>query len=403
MPLPTDLLRTNIALPPPAGAGTTGEVAETNALHDRVNKIIGGWSTRGPVVAPALAAQAIKNTADYVCDGTNDQVEILAALATGYKPLLLAGAYDLGAALAVNDIDWELEGMGPRTQLRFNSATVPIAIKMADTTQRRFSLRNLRISHSGTGNGGTAIDASHFVNSAFSGLLIDGTSGATNSPSKGVVYNASDTFYNVILDSRIEVAGSGSQGLVYDALANSNVARNIRIVPGSGSVGVLVDAQAIYLDHVDVETGALIGVDIATDGHSCTLVAPYLEANATNLRIASLVENTTIVGGWVADATTANITDNGSLGLATPGLWLQYAQTAGRGTDAVASGTTSKAVTHGLGGTPPISAIAIQLTNNPTSNVRHWVSATSSTTFTVSTSADPGASGLAFAWQARLF
>jgi len=72
------------------------------------------------------------------------------------------------------------------------------------------------------------------------------------------------------------------------------------------------------------------------------------------------------------------------------------------GTDAVASGTTSKAVTHGLSLTPALKDIIVTLTNNPTNNVRHWVSAVSATTFTVTTSADPGASGLSFAWQAQV-
>jgi len=72
------------------------------------------------------------------------------------------------------------------------------------------------------------------------------------------------------------------------------------------------------------------------------------------------------------------------------------------GIDSVASGQTSKAVTHGLSLTPALKDIVITLTNNPTVNVRHWVSAVGATTFTVTTSADPGASGLAFAWQAQV-
>jgi hypothetical protein len=58
------------------------------------------------------------------------------------------------------------------------------------------------------------------------------------------------------------------------------------------------------------------------------------------------------------------------------------------------------AVTHGLSVTPAAKDVIVTLTNNPTNNVRHWVSATSSTTFTVTTSGDPGASGLSFGWQA---
>jgi len=72
------------------------------------------------------------------------------------------------------------------------------------------------------------------------------------------------------------------------------------------------------------------------------------------------------------------------------------------GAATIASGTTSIAVTHNLAMTPSAQQIQITPTNNPTNNVRHWVSAVSSTTFTVSSSGDPGASGLAFAWFAKL-
>lgn len=78
------------------------------------------------------------------------------------------------------------------------------------------------------------------------------------------------------------------------------------------------------------------------------------------------------------------------------------------GTGTVASGQTSVNVTHGLNATlaalAPLALkhIVVTPTNNPTNNVRYWVSAVSSTQFTVTTSGDPGASGLGFAWQVRV-
>lgn len=323
--------------------------------------------------------------------------------AAGGKIEIPAGQWTLDTAVLANKIDTVIEGYGPATQLLFNSATVPTAIKMADTTPRRLHLKNLRVSHSGASNGGTAIDASHFVNSTFSGLLIDGTNGATNAPQKGVVYNAGDTFYNVLADSRIEVAGAGSQGLVYDALANSNVARNVRIVPGSASVGVLVDAQAILLDHVDVEVGALVAVDVATDGHACTLVAPYLEANATNLRIAAAVEALSIFGGWIADATTANITDNGSQGLSVRGLWLQYSPSESSGTTAFGAAVTSvTGIAHGLSQAPAAKNFKFSFTADPLAAGFPWPSAITSSTFTLNLKTAPGGAGTTVAWQAQV-
>jgi hypothetical protein len=69
---------------------------------------------------------------------------------------------------------------------------------------------------------------------------------------------------------------------------------------------------------------------------------------------------------------------------------------------AVASGATTAVVTHGLNSTPSCAQVLIMLTNNPTNNVRHWCSTTSSTTFTITTSGDPGAGGLTFDWSIKI-
>ena len=71
----------------------------------------------------------------------------------------------------------------------------------------------------------------------------------------------------------------------------------------------------------------------------------------------------------------------------------------GRGTSAIPNAATSVAVTHRLGRTPAVNEISLTMTNSPTNDPGYlYVSATSSTTFTVNCRADPGASTATFAW-----
>ncbi len=71
------------------------------------------------------------------------------------------------------------------------------------------------------------------------------------------------------------------------------------------------------------------------------------------------------------------------------------------GTDTIASGNTTKTVTHGMAAAPTVVNIAFreQGTND---FGRWWVSAIGATTFVLNVSADPGASNLDFAWEAKL-
>lgn len=76
--------------------------------------------------------------------------------------------------------------------------------------------------------------------------------------------------------------------------------------------------------------------------------------------------------------------------------------TEANGTATVASGTTSIAVTHGLARTPALKDISVTPANLPANDVRWYVSAVAATTFTITTSGDPGAGGATFAWSAEV-
>jgi hypothetical protein len=78
--------------------------------------------------------------------------------------------------------------------------------------------------------------------------------------------------------------------------------------------------------------------------------------------------------------------------------------TENNGTATVASGTTSIAVTHGLTNqTPALDDIQVTPTNNLGSAALFWISAPTSTQFTINVDVDPGATTATFAWSVNTF
>lgn len=78
--------------------------------------------------------------------------------------------------------------------------------------------------------------------------------------------------------------------------------------------------------------------------------------------------------------------------------------THGKGTGAISSGNTVTTVTHGLIAVPGIQDIALAMVGTTTTfpgNV--WIDAIGATTFNVNCTTNPGASGLNFGWQARIW
>lgn len=307
---------------PPAGipkTDLTSSVQTSLSSGDSAVQLggdIAGTSTTPQVISRTVTKTVGTNNADYITDGTADDVQIQAAItavsATGGTVLIRAGTYSLAATLTIASQNVVIRGEGYATHLQFPGQTVSPAIAMADTTQRQYiQVCDLRISNTGTANTGTGIDASHFATSRFANLYIDGVN-------VGISINSVDAFYNYVENVRISVGGSGAIGIRIDNGANENTVIRTRIITDASSTGVVVNAHANGLYDVDVETGALIGIDIQANAHDTTIYSPYLESNQTNIQLASGVRAVTVIGGYIFGGTTANITDNGSVGA----LWL---------------------------------------------------------------------------------
>lgn len=76
--------------------------------------------------------------------------------------------------------------------------------------------------------------------------------------------------------------------------------------------------------------------------------------------------------------------------------------TEANGTATVANGATTAVVTHGLAQTPDLQDIAVTATNNLGNATKFWISTPTSTQFTITVDADPGAGTATFVWTASI-
>jgi hypothetical protein len=465
MPLPTDQLRTTIV-----ANFTSGEVAETNNLHDRINKLIAGWSHRGPVVAPSTTSAAIKETADFVCDGTADQSEITTAHATGRPVLMLPGTFNLSATIAPTT-PVPLVGCGWSTILKVNDATNIYAITLNPATNFFGGLfADFKIECNGNNQttAGGGIDAKGAVQCAFRHLWI-------NKPHTNGLYLREDAVSGFGHGNVVEAClfDQGEQSNGGDGRALRFDSNDENLITGcaftdNGRVGAsernhIYDLCGLNTVQGNSFVGGGTGLKMQGADSSCLgntfdgCKDHHVRVNGDRCHITGNkfyhlgFTGTNIVGVWVDNIANTKVTDNMfdtiSSGAAAGGTakaaidlssgtptnaivqanhflatGLAYATAAvvpgsgsghlirdnkgwvteAKGTATVANGTTSVAVTHGLSVTPALSDIKVTPTNDPTTTVRWWVSAVSATTFTITTSGNPGASGATFAWQAQV-
>ena len=138
------------------------------------------------------------------------------------------------------------------------------------------------------------------------------------------------------------------------------------------------------------------GFEIEGDGNQ--LIGCISRDNVTGFQIDAGAVGTVIIGGEAEGNSGNAVNDSG-----TSSVFVKLAGyvTENSGTDAIVSGATSKAVTHGLSVTPALQDIAVTLVENATNDHGPiYVTAVGATTFTVNCRADPGASNLSFGWRA---
>jgi hypothetical protein len=231
------------------------------------------------VVASSEAVAAVRATADYVCDGTADQVQINAAIATGAGTVMLSGGrFWLSAPITANRSGMSLLGSG-----RF-------------LDQSANSLSN---------GGGTGL----VVASGFSGtaaLLVDG--GRTDAMLGSVT----------VRDLSVNGAGIGSgvHGIRFSSF--HGLMDNVDVYSCTGH-GVYVYGYNTTDQAVNWATYDSKLTNITTSYN--TLAGLALLHNAADVQVANVVSHHNLHGMWI-DSSSPQITNFHCYSNSQQGIWL---------------------------------------------------------------------------------
>ncbi|WP_037605565.1 glycosyl hydrolase family 28-related protein [Streptacidiphilus rugosus] len=286
----------SVALP-----STAAEAASTGqGVTDWVNAVTGfGADPTGATDSTAAIQQALNSLAG-----------------PGGVVYLPNGSYLCNQARITAVDKVTLQGAGPGTVLRFDGTVNPTLFGMADTTRRHFNLRDLTILQTSGTPVGTAVDATSFVYSDFTRLVIGSSTGA---PNVGIDVNGGSAYYNWVNWCQITVGGANAVGVRFANGSNNNHVLGGRVslsTSDATSTGIYVNAKSCSLQSPNVQDGAGVGIDIGPTGVATTVNDPYLENNAVaNMRFASGVLSPTVIGGTIENDTafTPNIVDNGAI------------------------------------------------------------------------------------------
>lgn len=381
------------------------------------------------VVAASNASARSKAGADYVCDGTSDEVEINAAIndlpSGGGKLQLTEGLFTISSAIIINK-GIRFSGVGMPTNIflaagsnsrmieiayatatenkphptlehfyldgnKANQSSGTEAIKLATSTDypRDLTVRDVWI-ESYKGHGISAIQNSghhHY----YTHVSIERCSGAGINAVSTLECNLEDcllydNWYGVIVGSvnaKVNINGTRIDANSYEGIKATTYSRLIisnNDISNNGDINSNT-YSAIYLN----SSNAIITGNRITGSTGKYGIEEGASAN-----------NNVIVGNVVTDGVTGKILKTGASSLIQHNLG--YVDT-GRGTATVADDATSVDVTHGLSKTPVAQDIVITPTSNLGDASLYWISDIGASTFRINIDADPGAGTATFAWQ----
>lgn len=240
------------------------------------------------VIAASDSSAKAKAQADYVCDGTLDNVEIQTAVdalpATGGEIKFLSGSYQLGATItrAIDSITFT--GTGFNCYIKYNAGTACFSVG----SQKYWSFQSLRVDYGGiTLSGGTKWSLVNCWRESVSGsnppTYIDNWS-ETNfahrikKPLLGTMRNHPLMQTITTFDAQ-DWTGSGTGAAwTYDSTTTWEGAYSAKVVTGSGSVAYLTKtatfqdltncAFGIVIRSPDITKLSNITIDIGSDGAS---------------------------------------------------------------------------------------------------------------------------------------
>lgn len=202
------------------------------------------------------------------------------------------------------------------------------------------------------------------------------------------IYSAAAT--NHIYFSNPRIISSSDSGIYLSGIRDVLIQGGIIGANNKGDNAAVADQQGIYV--VTCDNVRILGVRALNtepvDGHQKYGVYHASGGSDVIIEDCDLGDNDT--GGFYSgDWTKVQVRNNAGFA------------TENSGASSIASGQTTKVVAHGLAATPTVITIAFREQGDNDFG-RWWVDTIGATNFTLNVTADPGASNLDFAWEAKV-
>lgn len=316
----------------PKGTGDYADVLYPRTSVDMVDDAPPRTATL--VVAASNSSVAGKSSADYVCDGVSDNVEINAAITalgvTGGKVVLLEGLFAIATAILLAS-NVSLEGQGNGTVLRIPNATNTTfnVIQNSDTINGNTSITVSNLKIDGNKASNTA-GTQHGI--SLTKVTYSTIQNVTAQTMRGTSIVLTSSSYNTIAVNTCRL--NGSNGITLQTTSNTNTVtgnicqgnsnNGIDLSPSSSNNTITGNAcqgnanSGIYLNTASYNTitgntcqGTGVGIYLSASNNN-TITGNTCQGNAFNAIDLSSSSNNTIIGNTCVENSqqTHNLYDN---------------------------------------------------------------------------------------------
>lgn len=369
------------------------------------------------VIAASEAPDPVKAQADYVCDGTDDQVEIQAAIdamgtasPAGGLIMLSKGTFYIGATISLNNaINVSLCGQGMESSILslIDNANTHMFHFDGASTVPFLEIKNLKLygnrDHNDPASNGVYVQSTP-PDGVITNLLLEKVKVERFRNTGVQLYGP-----NLVLD---KVVLEGNAEGLFASISASGQNGNCKFIANSigatlGGAGIQTLTRCVFKSNTarGLSLSGASGCVVAGSLFEGNPIAVVLENSAAdNLFVANQFLNSATYDVEVPfSAGGGNAFMNnfitGSIHNLMSALFRDNRGyiTENSGTATIVSGDTSVVVTHGLAKTPT----GVQVTPTLLSNAnKFWVTNKTSTQFTINVDGDPGEGTAKFDWRA---
>jgi len=225
-------------------AGEAGLASEWNADHVISDELL---PKRSHTRIVAASNSLDKDRADYVCDGTADQVEIMTAMddlsVTGGTVLLLEGTYNINGELEIKYDNISLIGQGKGTKI----TTVANLDMITLYNQKNIKIKDLFVYGSGL-NSNTGIFLYQAYDTEVESCFVE------NCGQNGIsIYNNA----NRVLVSNCSIASNQGNGIFLNGSNYFIIANNIIRENNKHGISMSVQVGSLIVDNIIVDNDFL--------------------------------------------------------------------------------------------------------------------------------------------------